>query len=169
MTYRTDVAWGRDVVARWYGLAERRLAHLTELFETGRWRRYYSENVFLENIREAKAMLETWRDLTLGKVPLERPQAQVSSLQTGEGSGSGRILRDQVFSPPGEPLAAPQVPPISDISVALEADPVPLAQDPVAEDSCGTGEAGTVALEPAAAPLDLAAIEERYPLLRNSL
>ena len=61
MTDRTDVARGRDIVARWCGLAEQRLDYLTELFETGRWRRYHGEREFLENIREAKRAVETWR------------------------------------------------------------------------------------------------------------
>ena len=47
MTYRTDLARGRDIVARWCDLAEQRLEHLTELFESGRWRRYHSEVAFL--------------------------------------------------------------------------------------------------------------------------
>src|SRR4030081_754488 len=64
MTHRADVARGRDVVARWCVLAEQRLEYLTELFETGRWRRYYSERAFLENIREAKTAVEIWRELS---------------------------------------------------------------------------------------------------------
>ena len=64
MTHRSDVARGRDVLARWCNLAEQRLEYLTELFETGRWRRFHSELAFLENIREAKAAVETWRDLS---------------------------------------------------------------------------------------------------------
>src|ERR1700755_2842412 len=63
MTQRTDLARGRDIVARWCVLAEQRLEYLTELFETGRWRRYHSEVDFLENIREAKSAVETWRDM----------------------------------------------------------------------------------------------------------
>src|SRR5512138_1773499 len=63
MTERTDVARGRDIVARWSTLAEQRLQYLTELFETGRWRRYHSERDFLENIREAKDAVATWRGL----------------------------------------------------------------------------------------------------------
>lgn len=63
MAHPADVARGRDIVARWCTLAERRLEHLTELFESGRWRRYHSERQFLENIQEAKAAVETWRDL----------------------------------------------------------------------------------------------------------
>ena len=63
MAHPTDVARGRDIVARWCNLAEQRLEYLTELFETGRWRRFHSEVAFLENIQEAKAAVETWRDL----------------------------------------------------------------------------------------------------------
>ena len=63
MTYRSDVTRGRNIVARWCDLAERRLEYLTELFETGRWRRFHSEVAFLENIQEAKAAVETWRML----------------------------------------------------------------------------------------------------------
>ncbi len=63
MTDRLDVGRRRDVVARWCTLAEQRLEFLNELFESGRWRRYHSELAFLENIREAKATVELWRDL----------------------------------------------------------------------------------------------------------
>jgi uncharacterized repeat protein (TIGR03809 family) len=64
MTHRTDVARGRDVVARWCVLAEQRLEYLTELLETGRWRRFHSELDFLENLQEAKKAVQTWRDLS---------------------------------------------------------------------------------------------------------
>ena len=59
MTLRTDVARSRDLLACWRELAEKRLEYLTEMFDTGRWRRYYSEYVFLENIKEAKLAVET--------------------------------------------------------------------------------------------------------------
>jgi uncharacterized repeat protein (TIGR03809 family) len=64
MTPRTDVARSRDLLACWRQLAEKRLAYLTEMFESGRWRRFHSELVFLENIREAKIAVETWRELS---------------------------------------------------------------------------------------------------------
>jgi len=63
MTSQLDAAKGRDIVARWCALAERRLEYLTEMFETGRWRRYHDELAFLENITEAKTVVEAWRDL----------------------------------------------------------------------------------------------------------
>jgi len=42
-------------------LAEQRLAYLTELFNSGRWRRFHTETDFLVNVREAKAAVDAWR------------------------------------------------------------------------------------------------------------
>ena len=64
MTLRSDVVRSRDLIACWRELAEERLEYLAEMFESGRWRRYYSEYAFLENIREAKRAVETWRVLS---------------------------------------------------------------------------------------------------------
>jgi uncharacterized repeat protein (TIGR03809 family) len=71
MAHPADVARGRNIVARWCNLAEQRLEHLTELFESGRWRRYHTELEFLENIQEAKAAVEIWRDLLNREASLE--------------------------------------------------------------------------------------------------
>ncbi|WP_407184334.1 TIGR03809 family protein [Bradyrhizobium centrosematis] len=60
------MAVGRDLALRWCALAEQRLQHLSEMFETGRWRRYHSEIAFLENIQEAKRAVQTWRALATG-------------------------------------------------------------------------------------------------------
>src|SRR5882724_7693549 len=80
MTDRLDVARGRDTVARWCALAEQRLEHLTELFETGRWRRYHSELSFLENIQEAKNAVETWRSLATREASLDNSAVDISWL-----------------------------------------------------------------------------------------
>lgn len=84
MTHRVDVAGGRDIVARWCAFAEQRLQYLTELFETGRWRRFYSERAFLENIQEAKTAVEIWRGLATreasppSEIPVYSPPSDVS-------------------------------------------------------------------------------------------
>lgn len=44
-------------------LAERRLEHMTLLYESGRWRRYFSEEKFVGVIRETRTAVETWRRL----------------------------------------------------------------------------------------------------------
>lgn len=70
MTHRKEAVraatGGREIAARWCALAEQRLEHLSEMFETGRWRRYHSEIAFLENIQEAKRAVQTWRALATG-------------------------------------------------------------------------------------------------------
>ena len=73
MTHRIEVGQeaglgsaSREIAARWCALAEQRLEHLSEMFETGRWRRYHSEIAFLENIQEAKRAVQTWRAIATG-------------------------------------------------------------------------------------------------------
>src|SRR5258706_10842551 len=80
MTHRADVARGRDIVARWCALAEQRLEYLTELSETGRWRRFHSELAFLENIQEAKIAVETWRGLLMREASCDNSAVDISWL-----------------------------------------------------------------------------------------
>src|SRR5271170_2618987 len=101
MTYRSDVTRGRNVVARWCALAERRLEYLTELFETGRWRRFHSETAFLENIREAKAAVETWRDLLTREASLDNSTIDMSWLSRVAPS------RQAIPTPARRPVLAP--------------------------------------------------------------
>src|ERR1700709_1445193 len=96
MIHRADVAHGRDVVGGWFALAEQRLAHLTELFHTGRWQRYHGELAFLENIQEAKAAVEIWRDLSLREASRDNSAVDVSWLgRTRATVPRGEALRDQ--------------------------------------------------------------------------
>jgi uncharacterized repeat protein (TIGR03809 family) len=78
MTHRAGTA------VRWFALAERRLEYLTELFETGRWRRFHSELAFVENIREAKAAVEIWRDLSAREISGDNTPVGISRLGRGE-------------------------------------------------------------------------------------
>jgi len=148
MTHRNDAT--SRVLDRWRLLAEQRLEHLTELFESGRWRRYHSELTFLENIREAKDAVETWRSLAAPKpiaerttpAPKPRPAPPIQLRKIGQAA---------MMAPIEWPAAAEaavvstqtQTPPVIDLAEferALEA-PVP----------------------------ELSEIEQRYPLLRNAL
>jgi uncharacterized repeat protein (TIGR03809 family) len=164
MTHRLDVARGRDVVARWCALAEARLEHLTELFETGRWRRYHSERAFLENIQEAKAAVETWRELATREASFNNSAVDMSWLGrvTLPRAERPRDQADRIQPPPAEIRAAPV---LHDVPIAAEtahifSDEVPSAP------AMDAPEFDTAALEPV---LDIGAIERRYPLLRNAL
>jgi uncharacterized repeat protein (TIGR03809 family) len=154
MTHQLDVARGRDIVARWCALAERRLDYLTELFETGRWRRYHSELAFLENIQEAKSAVEIWRDLSTREASRNNSAIDISWLGHGRAMPSrGESLRDQVHGRAEIAAAAPS----SAISIVPEAGRVYSAQAPSVSE---TGDAPTT---------DFTAIAQRYPLLRNAL
>ena len=148
MAHRTEVAQGRDILARWCSLAERRLEYLTELYETGRWRRYHSEPAFLENFQEAKAAVETWRDLVLREASRDNRALDVSWLGRAKS-----ILPPAVYSstraPRLMPTELPAKPPL--VGEATAVPDLPLAE-PIA------------ALAP-----DLDVMQNRYPLLRNAL
>lgn len=165
MTDRTDVARGRDIVARWCGLAEQRLDYLTELFETGRWRRYHGEREFLENIREAKRAVETWRGmLNAEAAPNNRP---VDLSWIGRRSSVPPAKREVPLEPApaiAPQLAAlPEMPPVSVVPAMAEAQPAAvLAPDPV-----GTPEESALD-KTMALTLDIVVMADRYPSLRNA-
>lgn len=48
---------------RWRVLAEARLEHMRQLYESGRWRRYYDEEQFITIVLDTRACVETWRKL----------------------------------------------------------------------------------------------------------
>ena len=174
MTHR-DVARRRDIVARWCNLAERRLEYLTELFESGRWRRYHSEHSFLENIQEAKAAVETWRDLLKREASPEKFAINMTLL---------RATRTTV--PRGEGFRAPLPLP------RLQPQPVPIADEPkpivaerareIPDDVLAALESQLIIADEAPSAPDVPALDEmplpalnldvmkaRYPLLRNAL
>jgi hypothetical protein len=137
MTDRLDVACGRALAARWQTLAEQRLEYLTELFESGRWRRYHSERAFLENIQEAKAAVGTWRNFARGPaetnrvIDIPQPDRMQVTLEPSVAAET-RSISSEAPSTPGVDL------------LALE----------------------RVLSEAANPALDPVAIEQRYPALR---
>jgi uncharacterized repeat protein (TIGR03809 family) len=165
MTHRLDVARGRDVVARWCDLAEQRLEYLTELFETGRWRRFHSELAFLENIQEAKAAVEIWRDLSTREASADNSAVDISWLGHARAAHArGAALRDQVSwrRPQSAQIAAE--PPPSHVPAASSPAHVFSGDAPSAPDADAPG------LDIAAGlTLDLTVMQQRYPLLRNAL
>jgi uncharacterized repeat protein (TIGR03809 family) len=165
MTHREDVMRSRDIFARWRALAERRLDYLTELFESGRWRRYYSEHAFLENISEAKTAVEIWHGLATGEA--SRDSAAIKTTWPGRGGAAlPRVvaLRDQGLRLVPQPAAIMAEPLLSDVSIAAETATVCSDEMPSAPDATAPKLEETSGLR-----LDLIAIEQRYPLLRNAL
>ena len=163
MANRSDAVRGREIIARWCALTERRLDHLTELYETGRWRRYHSELAFLANIREAKAAVETWRDLLRREASRDNSAVDFSWLGRPRSTlPSGVPLRGVVCRPEREIAALSIVPPLQKVAVEAhpERDRSPAIVPAMEAPAPGVGPLRT---------LDSAAIQERYPLLRNAL
>jgi uncharacterized repeat protein (TIGR03809 family) len=170
MTHRLNVARGREIVSRWCALAEQRLNHLTELFETGRWRRYHSEATFLANIKEAKAAVELWRDLltreaSYGNSTMDVPWLGLAGSALPRGADMvpnlARRLPAHVEQKPADPSLFLVASPSSDVSTVLDrvvSDDAPSA--PASEER---------AVGNAAELIDVVAMQERYPLLRNAL
>jgi uncharacterized repeat protein (TIGR03809 family) len=162
MTHRPGVAHSRDIVARWCALAEQRLEYLTELFETGRWRRFHSEVVFLENIREAKSAVDIWRDLSLREASRDNSAVDMLGRIGQTTRPRGKTVHDQARRPSPAPIAErspPQIVVTSAKTDRVSSDEVPSV--PAME---------TPALGGVAERLpDIDAIERRYPLLRNAL
>jgi len=142
MTHHSD-AWTRDLVARWQVLAERRLAYLAELFENGRWRRYYSDHDFLENIREAKAAVGAWRELSQNGIIEKRPVIEA-------------VPADLSDAPPPEIAGAQPTD-----SIAVEEAASPIVVDLIALERALS--------EPMEPMLDAPPVEQHYPLLHNAL
>ena len=164
---------GRDIVARWCALAEQRLEYLTELFETGRWRRYHSELEFLENIQEAKTAVETWRDLLTREASRDNSTVDMSWLDRPRTAlPRVNLPSSQVYRLRPPPASVPVEPP-REVLVGKGPDQVYPDQAP----SVPELEAPDLVLEPALGPTldpildqftrELATIAERYPLLRN--
>jgi uncharacterized repeat protein (TIGR03809 family) len=53
-----------EITRRWRELAERRRAHFIELYDSGRWKHYYTEEQLLARMREAIHLAETWEHLS---------------------------------------------------------------------------------------------------------
>jgi uncharacterized repeat protein (TIGR03809 family) len=148
MAQRTDLERGRAIVERWRALAEQRLDYLIALQESGRWQRFHSEPDFLDNLREAKDAVETWRLLASREASLDNRPIEFAWLGQGAVPLAQRnIVKGDDRAIAAVPIASPPVAPAIDVPSVVEALPLPSP----------------------AASLDLATMQNRYPLLRNAL
>ena len=155
MTQQLDWDGRHDIVARWCTLAEQRLEYLSELFKSGRWRRFHSERAFLENIQEAKAAVEAWRNLS-SREALRNSRA-IEMPWLGHSIARGEIWRDRVHLPLVAEIATAETPEAAVIAL-IDSAPVDDAPGaPLRDDN------------PSHLTQQLMTIVERYPLLRNRL
>ncbi|MEH2470213.1 putative repeat protein (TIGR03809 family) [Nitrobacteraceae bacterium AZCC 2161] len=148
------------MIERWAALAERRLDYLTDLFESGRWRRFHTEAEFLENIQEAKVAVERWRAMATQEATADNMPVTWSWLDRPNGIPScrGSVLHEEPRPRAMRPVVA-------------VAEPVSLAASPTLQPAEAPPREATVTpadLEWKRA-LDPLIAGERYPMLRTTL
>jgi uncharacterized repeat protein (TIGR03809 family) len=174
MAQRADVTRAQEILDRWCALAEQRLEHLTELFETGRWRRYHSELSFLENIQEAKKAVETWRSLATREASLDNSAIDISWLNSPKPVPPRRNPLSGYYVPPpprrAEVRRVPEIveAPIAPAMSAEFSESILQAAVPAQPVSQDVTPAPVIDVNWQQA-LDISAMQERYPLLRNAL
>ncbi|HEY2134887.1 MAG TPA: TIGR03809 family protein [Xanthobacteraceae bacterium] len=53
-----------EITQKWRALAEKRREHFIELYDSGRWKHYYTEEQLLARTRDAISLSETWDALS---------------------------------------------------------------------------------------------------------
>ena len=168
MTHRLDVARGRELSRAGAFLPSSGCDYLTELFETGRWRRFHSERAFLENIQEAKSAVETWRDLLTREASRDNSAVDISWL--GRAGATLPPYRNVARSGPSASVAAGTEPGRTAVTRSSRSARKPFTcrskEAPSAPDVPALVGVETSPPEPTP---DIVAMHERYPLLRNAL
>lgn len=163
----------QDILNRWCIIAEQRLDYLTELYESGRWRRYHSENAFMENLREAKGAVETWRVLARREATPDNRAVDWSWLD--QPAEAPPVVQERVEQPSARLLGtaavhaalASIVPSQDDAGAALDVDDSSAGEDAVLATECldDTPEAEMIAeIVP-----DRRTVQERYPMLQHNV
>ena len=52
-----------EISNKWRNLADRRLAYFTELYRSGRWKHYYTDETFTARMRDVIKAAKVWADL----------------------------------------------------------------------------------------------------------
>jgi uncharacterized repeat protein (TIGR03809 family) len=83
------IKWER-LAQKWRGIAEQRSAHHIEMFYTGRWKHYYTDEEFLVAMRTAILLARRWSAIAPGSddcgaaATLPAPLEQASTLPIPE-------------------------------------------------------------------------------------
>ena len=60
MAQELPVRTSVEMARKWHALAERRRRHFVDLYRSDRWRRYYTEEQFLLQMRDVIQNVEAW-------------------------------------------------------------------------------------------------------------
>jgi uncharacterized repeat protein (TIGR03809 family) len=78
------------VALKWRSLIERRRAHFVDLYLSGRWKRYYSEEQFLASFRETMSIADRWTEIA--PKPDDKNLAQVELPNLNSPSGQVDVV-----------------------------------------------------------------------------
>jgi uncharacterized repeat protein (TIGR03809 family) len=108
MSEREQGRYG-SVARRWFALAERRQEHLMELCDTGRWRHYYTQAEFLDEMRRVLRVRDRWVGIA-GLPPHDEEPEFLGRMQTPHRLLPDRLVPLSLAAPGGEadlpPVAA---------------------------------------------------------------
>jgi uncharacterized repeat protein (TIGR03809 family) len=76
-----------SIARRWLALIERRQEHFLDLCDTGRWRHYYTEAEFLDEMRKVLRVRDQWA--AIAGIPLESDEP---SADAGNAPPPPRVL-----------------------------------------------------------------------------
>ena len=65
------------IAQKWRALAERRHDHFGELYRSGRWKFYYTEEEFVLRLRAVKSIVERWAAVAPRPSDEHKPQGAV--------------------------------------------------------------------------------------------
>ena len=72
-----STSWRPDEFARkWHALAQRRRKHLAELYQSGAWHRYFTEETLRSQMREATSEVERWGAVLGDENPAEKDREE---------------------------------------------------------------------------------------------
>ena len=78
--FQTALKWERTAL-KWRDLATQRRDHHFELYRSGRWKHYYTDEQFLDEMRKAVDIAERWAEIA--PMPEERkPRAKLEPVST---------------------------------------------------------------------------------------
>ena len=66
MNHKQQLQDSEEMARRWHALAERRRDHFADLYNSGRWRKYYRQHDFMAQMRATAHMVDAWDKVVNG-------------------------------------------------------------------------------------------------------
>ena len=82
-----------EISRKWRSLADRRLLYFSELYRSGRWKHYYTEESFAARMREVIKAARIWRALAERTLAAQILAEQAFTEQTSSEPLAGRQSR----------------------------------------------------------------------------